>query len=183
MFTALIAALLTSQTAPPPGWHLSGSNSAKYIVRTDRKECFSGESSGYLGSRSDNEEVGFGTLMQSFLADNYRGKRVQLSARVKLKDVHGWAGVWMRIDGSNDDVLGFDNMQERPLRGTSTTWTSVAIVLDVPSHAKNIALGILLSGTGETWIDDIQLDVVDKSVPTTGTAILSNSPRNFDFET
>lgn len=182
MFSALFAALIASQTVPPAGWHLAGSDPADYIVRTDRGVYSGGRSGGYLGARPEVRASGFGTLMQSFRADDYRGKRLRLRASVRLRDVRGWAGLWMRIDGPDDETLGFDNMQSRPLQGTNDTWRAVQVVLDVPTTSESISFGILLSGTGETWIDDIRLEEVDASVPVTGAAREPKAPRNLDFE-
>ena len=70
----------------------------------------------------------------------------------------------MRVDG-NGGTLAFDNMQSRPIRGT-TDWTLVSVVLDVPSDATGIAIGLLLSSPGEAWIDDASLEVVGTDVPT-----------------
>ena len=55
---------------------------------------------------------GFGTLMQSFKADAYRGKRIRLSAWMKTENAAS-AQMWLRLDGTKS-VLGFDNMDSRP---------------------------------------------------------------------
>jgi hypothetical protein len=59
--------------------------------------------------------------MQSFdakMMQNYLGKRVRFSAAVKTEDVQSWAGLWMRVDKGSQTVE-FDNMQDRPLKGTA----------------------------------------------------------------
>jgi len=120
--------------------------------------------------------------MQSFDAKDYLGKRLRLTAWVKAADVRDWAGVWMRVDGSGTKSLAFDNMENRPIKGTKA-WTRCDIVLDVAENATGIAFGILLSGEGKVWISDIGFQVVDKSVPVTssqGTA--SPQPKNLDFD-
>ena len=65
-------------------------------------------------------------MMQEFAAINYRGKKVALSAYVKSEDVTGWSGLWMRVDGQDDKVLAFDNMQNRRITGT-TGWNHPVI--------------------------------------------------------
>ena len=187
MLIALLSVLtaIGQSSDPPAGWILAGSSPADYITRTDPQEHHTGRSSGHLRSRSEAAQEGdkFGTLMQSFKADAYLGKRIRLSAHVKVRDVLDWAGLWMRIDGPKNEVLGFDNMQDRPLRGTLTGWNPVFVVLDVPNNAGDIAFGILVAGHGETWIDDVTLEVVDTSVPVTGSASATTAtPQNLDFE-
>jgi hypothetical protein len=97
----------------------------------------------------------------------------------------GWAGLWLRVDGSDPNrSLAFDNMQSRPIKGTSG-WSQCQIVLDVAPDAKDIAFGILLDGQGGVWLDDINFEIVDLSVPTTGmraSVDLPAKPKNLDFE-
>jgi len=118
--------------------------------------------------------------MQTFDATEYRGKRLRLSAYVKSESVENWAGVWMRIDRAKESVA-FDNMQNRPITGTQG-WTQHSIVLDVDPNATGVAFGILLSGKGAVWIDDLAFEVVGEDVPVTDMRVPSKSPRNLDFE-
>jgi hypothetical protein len=85
--------------------------------------------------------------MQEISADAYHGKRVRLSANAKASDVQGWAGLWMRVDGDGSRPLAFDNMGNRPIKGT-TDWKRYDIVLDVAGQATDVAFGILLTGRG-----------------------------------
>lgn len=68
-----------------------------------------------------DEAKGFGTLTQWFRADEYRGKRLRMTAYVRTSGVERWAGLWMRIDGKEKTGLAFDNMMRRPVKGT-TDW-------------------------------------------------------------
>jgi hypothetical protein len=122
--------------------------------------------------------------MQTFKADTFRGKRIRLSGFVKSEEVNDWAGLWMRIDGPAKEILGFDNMQSRSIKKT-TDWKKYEIVLDVPELSQEIAFGMLLSGGGQVWMDDLKFEVVDKSVATTGSgkeAMSAKGPMNLGFE-
>ncbi len=147
------------------GWFLAGTAPQNYETGTDQVVTHDGKSSGYLSSTVPSSE-GFGTWMQMFKADDYRGKRLRLSAYVKAENVIDWAGLWMRIDGPENEVLGFDNMQNRPIGGT-VDWQQVVIILDVPQNSVDIAFGILLQGVGRVWIDNVQFEVVGQDVSTT----------------
>jgi hypothetical protein len=105
------------------------------------------------------------TLLQSFLADEYRGKRVRFSAYVRCQDLSDWAGLWMRVD-TDKNSPSFDNMMERPIGGT-TDWTKHDIVLEVPADAEVVTIGLLLVGDGKVWIDDASFDVVPSDTGTT----------------
>jgi len=63
-------------------------------------------------------------------------------------------------------------MDDRPIEGT-TDWGKYEIVLDVPEGASKIAFGALLSGVGQIWFDDLLIEIVPGSTPTTGN-------KNFD---
>jgi len=179
---AIGAMLLTAPcwvaAASPEGWFLAGSDPGSYTMVRDTTVTREGRSSGRLASTTTPK--GFGTMMQSFEPGEYLGKRVRMTGYVRAKDVKKWAGLWLRVDGKTREVLSFDNMQDRPIKGTSD-WKRHDIVLDVPAEASNISFGILLDGTGTVWLTDMRFDVVDTSVPTTGTAKRSR-PTNLNFE-
>jgi len=168
----------------PKGWFPAGSHPKDYEMSIDRDVSRSGKASASLKSIVP-ETGGFGTLMQTFKADAFRGKRVRMSGYVKSREVKDWAGLWMRIDGSkSDEMLGFDNMQDRPIKGT-TDWAKYEIVLDVPEQSGGIAFGILLGGRGQVWMDDLKFEVVGKDVATTGGKAaegITKGPTNLDFE-
>src|SRR5439155_1751743 len=101
-----------------------------------------------------------------------------MSGYVKAERVEQWAGLWMRVDGVGQRTLGFDNMQNRPIKGTQD-WAKYDVVLDVPNDSVGIYFGILLSGKGQVWLDTIQFEFVGSNVPTTG--IIQLEPSNLDF--
>jgi|SRR5690606_17981008 len=146
------------------GWFLTGSNPENYEIGLVKDA----ERNGNVAFLKSKKAVdGFGTIMQSFNPSNYLGKRVRLSGYVKSKDVKNWAGMWFRIDGpEKGKSLAFDNMQERPIKGT-TEWKKYEIVLDAPENSTNFAFGVLQVGPGEVWLDDLKFEIVDKSVPLT----------------
>ena len=167
----------------PDGWFPAGSNPSEYEMGIDNSTFQSGNSCAYIKSKSPKEKE-FGTLMQTISAENYLGKRLQLSGYIKSENVKGWSGLWMRIDGNNNQQLGFDNMQGRAIKGT-TEWKKYEIVLDIPSNSKSINYGLLLGGEGKVWFDNFKLEEVDKSIPVTNLRKenkLLSQPINLDFE-
>ena len=78
-----------------------------------------------------------------------------------------------------------DGKENRSVKGT-TDWKKYEIVLDVPFNSSNIAYGALLVGTGQIWFDNLNFEVVDNSIPTTGEGAESwtpnKEPTNLDFE-
>ncbi len=173
----------TSGSSMPNGWISAGSAPKDFDMGADHAAGHAGKACGFLKAKVAKPS-GFGTLMQMCKADGYLGKRVRMSAWVRADHVTGWAGVWMRVDGTDNKMLAFDNMRSRPITGTQG-WTKAQVVLDVAPEASALAFGILLDGPGVVWIDDVQFEVVDKSVATTGVGMgpsLAAAPQNLDFE-
>ena len=168
----------------PKGWIKAGDHPMSYEVGTTTDAGRTGKV-GYIKS-IEKKIKGFGTLMQMIIPNTYMGKRVKMSAFIKTVDVKEWVGLWMRVDGQKDDCLGFDNMQERPIKGT-TAWKQYEIVLDIPNDTKALAYGVLVSGTGSALIDDIKFEVVDQNTPTTNIMTAEKNkypsdPVNINFE-
>ena len=165
----------------PTGWLLAGSNPSNYRTGVDRTDQRGGLPSAYLASLGNGN--GFGTLMQSISATNYTGKRIRLRGWAKSNEVSNWAGFWLRVDKERE-TLAIDNMHDRGIKGTRP-WTIYDIVLDVPADATSIPFGVLLTGTGEVWMSDVSLEVVDMTTPATATTLspraLPLSPVNLSF--
>jgi hypothetical protein len=163
--TATVLCCLTCATPArgemPKGWFGGG---AGYELTADTEVKHGGKASGSL--KATDAAKNFGSFTSAIRADNYRGKRVRLVAFVKPEGVKDWAGLWLRVDGKEKTAIAFDNMNARPIKGTSD-WTKYGLVLDVPKEAEEIYFGCLLAGTGRLWVDDMELLVVGNDVPVT----------------
>lgn len=155
----------------PKGWGKTGSEPQNYEMHQDTSVKRSGNSSVTIKSTASVTKDGFGSVVQSILPDEFRGKRIRMSGYLKSEGVAEWGGFWLRIDGADPAAvpLDFDNMENRPLKGTSD-WKKYEIVLDVPQEAAEIVYGFLLKGKGQVWADDLEIrtvgrDVVKTSIP------------------
>ena len=120
--------------------------------------------------------------MQSCSATDFLGKRVKMTSYIKTENVEDWTGMWLRIDSSNHKKsLGFDNMNDRPIKG-NTDWKKCEIILDVPQESATLNYGVLLSGSGKVWFDDVKFTVVDNSVEQTKENGELKKPSNLSFE-
>ena len=147
------------------GWGLTGTRPDAYEVRCD--EVFTDCAVPILRTRAfKSEPLGMGSLTHSEGAETWRGRRLELKAELRSGAVDGWAGLWMRIDGPNGKVLAFDNMQNRPLRGT-TSFQWYSVVLDVPLDAERVSFGVLLHGPGAVFIRELVFQEVDVDVSST----------------
>jgi len=156
-----------SQTAQAPkGWSLTGSHRENYYLTTDGKVRHGGKASATLISKNSASDDGFGSMKQEIKADNYRGQRIRYSGYVKAELATQRTALWMRVEGADGKILAFDNMDDRPAKGT-TGWRKYEIVLDVPEAAQHIALGALFEGKGQIWVDDLKLETVGREVAST----------------
>ena len=166
-------------------WLITGTAPDKYKTGIDRTVFHTGTASAFI--QSEEEEFvpdEYATIMQQFRAERFLGKRVRFSAFVKALEVEGWAGLWLRLDGKFSVTLKLDNMQNRPIKGT-INWNLYSCVLDVPEETELINIGILLTGKGRVWLDDVSFQEVDRTVPVTDFEIQKeypDYPENLTFE-
>ncbi len=167
--------------APPAGWLIAGSAPANYVIAVETATPVSGSKSASITAKPTAARNGFATLMQMIAADDYRGSRLRLSGYLRTAAADR-SQMWMRVDGPDHQVLAFDNMDSRPVTGT-TGWKRYDIVLDVPPTSVDVAFGFFLAGGGKVWGADFQLDKVGTAVPVTSQEpILPRNPRNLNFE-
>jgi len=170
-------------TTEMKGWGLSGSNPELYELKIDNSIFHSSTKSGLLYTKGEANEQQFGTMMQSFQADNYKGKRIKMSCFLKTEQVTK-CGAWFRVDNGNGDTIQFDNMENRSIHGT-TEWNHYSIILDIPEESSSIHFGVLLIGRGKVWADDFRFEEVDDKVETTNMLsqdhLLPKHPSNLDF--
>ncbi len=145
---------------PVKGWSVAGTRPQDYEFGTAHLD---GANCAFIKARETPKADGFGSLGQYIAADNYRSQRLQLSAEMKT-DNAARAQLWMRVDGARSKMLGFYNMGDKPVVGT-TGWKRYDVVLDVPPEAVAIAFGYFLSGNGTVWARDFKLEAVNKDVP------------------
>ncbi|MBX7248389.1 MAG: hypothetical protein K1X35_04980 [Caulobacteraceae bacterium] len=182
-----------SRTSPDgQGWYRAGINAEDYIFHTGsqgigrrgqrmsdadelRSRVFQdslafpppeGLDAVSIRSKPAARPGGMGTLSRTLPARRFLGKRVRLSANIHTERA-GRVQMWMKVTGAHDRVLAFDDMQSRPLRGT-TRWRRYSIVLNVPANAVEISYGFLLAGSGAAFANDFALNVTPGTTPVTG---------------
>jgi hypothetical protein len=112
--------------------------------------------------------AGFGNLMQSFDAKEFRGKRIVLTAKVRLLGVAGRVAgrtqCWLRVDRENQQMGFFDNCGDRPIMAPE--WQTVRIAGDVAEDATNICVGLMvLGGDGPADLDAVTITATDQPEP------------------
>jgi hypothetical protein len=142
-----------------------GRTAADYEIAVDEEVARDGLPSGVLRAIAAAPGGG-GSMMQVIVPRSYRGRRVRLSAWVRTAEATE-AGIWMRVDDTENQILAFDNMRSRCIRGT-TDWRHQDVVLDVAPDAARLAFGSWLEGSGAIWLNDVRLEIVAADVAVTG---------------
>ena len=163
----------------PLDWSTGQSEPKRYEIGCDKSLEHNGQNVFTIKSIKSKID-GFGSSMKTIKSDFYLGKTVRMTGYVKTEKVKSLAGLWMRVDYYKAQVLAFDNMQNRGIKGT-TDWMKYEVVLFVPTDATSISYGVLLDGTGQVWFKDVTLDVVDDSLEETG-SIKGRKSKTISFE-
>jgi len=106
----------------------------------------------------------YGTVMQVIDATPLAGKTVRLSAWMRTEGIpesgRGGAGlVLTAMRGSS--ILAHDFMKRGRLRG-DTEWRRVSVELALPARTTRLEAGATLEGAGTAWVDDFELEVVER---------------------
>lgn len=140
----------------PEGW--SGRPATHFTVARDcevrREERCALRISGGAGMASGE----FQPLGQSLGPGAVAGNHLVLTGWIRTANVEGgWAGMWARADVEGKTVM-LDNMLRNGPRGTSD-WQHFEVRLPVAANATVVAFGVLLTGRGTAWFDDLRLRV------------------------
>ncbi len=142
----------------PKNWYVNGEG---FKITLDNHEKHAGKVSLKM-EMPDDPNGKFGVFTTMLPIELAAGKNVEYKGWIKTKNVkNGYAGLWFRVDGENNAMLGFDNMGDRGLEGNND-WTQVSIKMDVSKDAKNIVFGGLFPGQGTAWFDDLELYINGK---------------------
>lgn len=125
----------------------------------------------------------YAVLMQSIVADPYRGRKVKLTASIRTESAD-LGTIWMRVDRAPGSALRFDNMTKRkrngPLKKT-IGWTERSVILEVPDEATSIHFGFFLKGYGRVWARPFRLESTLDDETATGSDRYLPGPTNLDF--
>jgi C-terminal processing protease CtpA/Prc len=134
----------------PPGW--VGGPAA--TLQVDNQVAHSGKWSVRL-ERSAESHGQSSALTKSVPVD-FKGKEIELRGYLRLADVERGAGLWLREDGDEGQMLSLANMDQQMVGGTKD-WAEYSVKLPVKANARTLFFGAYLVGTGTAWVDDLRL--------------------------
>lgn len=152
----------------PDGWKKWG---AEYEAGVDNKIYYSAPKSYFVNSNANATDKTVGEVNTQTDEKIYRGKRIKLSANLRVsKEVTGrtaGAAIYIQMyDSSGSKMImgGFDCYTwDKP-----NNWRNCSVVLDVPENTKILYYAYKIFGKGQVWADDISLDIVSNEVPIKG---------------
>jgi hypothetical protein len=156
---------LTGWSAYPPG-----------TVSADDRVTHSGHWSVRL--QRDAQSAGTFSVITRRLPVDFRGGVVELRGYLRLQNVSGNAGLWLRQDADGKPVA-LENMDSQKVTGTHE-WAQYRIALPINPQAQQMFFGVLVSGTGTLWADDLELLVDGK--PIAEAAAMAPMPVDHEFD-
>ena len=100
---------------------------------------------------------------------SFKAQRIELRGWLRTENVNGFVGLWLRENGQTPNgqskELASEDMRGQRVEGT-TRWKEYSISLSVDPpvqpEVRVLYFGVVLSGTGKAWADDLQLLVDGK---------------------
>ncbi len=162
----------------PAGWNFKGE---KFVAALESEGVHGGKACARVATPSGATGWGSGWFTQTIAAAPLRGKRVRVTSFLRLKDLNGYAGMTIEVKSADKEMLAIDRRQDHARDGTSD-WAMDTVVVDVAAAAETIEYGMVVSGSGTAWVDDVVVETVGPDVPSTDLKSCVRAPANLDFE-
>jgi hypothetical protein len=150
---AALARQLTFETDHPGGWPAGWNQQPAQSARADEAVVRSGRWAARI-ERAAGAAGEFTTLSRVIPLD-VAGKTVVLRGFLRTEAVTGFAALWLREDGVTPSVA-FGSTQNRQVKGTSD-WHEHSVSVPVRPEGTRLTFGVIVSGSGTVWVDDLEL--------------------------
>jgi hypothetical protein len=154
------------------GWHVDEQGlpwrrnlrPAEYVIGAVATEGMAGSEAMVVAARRDASRDGSAGAMRTIpIEDDWRGKRVRLSARMKSSQVQ-WANMWLYAARPVPLPRQQVSYAARSLRDGTNAWCRMEFELRIPEDATSLSYGFSLSGgEGGVWADSFAVEMVERS--------------------
>lgn len=136
------------------GWQfVQHAGPQSYAPELDTRSPFAGKAS----FRVTRTAVQFyGSLIQDLKATGLGGRRVELSAALRCKDV-GKRGWKLFLNANVRASLAYS-----PGCTGTTDWQRDTVTLQLPANTKRLTVGATLLDAGTGWVDDVTVRLLDR---------------------
>jgi C-terminal processing protease CtpA/Prc len=138
----------------PIGWDLTFGGQNHYEAKLDSVIKREGKYSVSLTKGNGSGSYG---AINFPINTRLHGKTLMLIAAIKTENItNGWAGLWLRVDGEDQHILSFENMEKEGIKGTNDWKEYMVQVPYDEGEAVTINAGALLAGNGKIWLDKVR---------------------------
>jgi RNA polymerase sigma factor (sigma-70 family) len=139
-------------------WHAWSFSSPHYAHTLDGSTLHDGHPTICLNSTVARSGEWYAWDWNDRYPDQYRGKRVRMSAWIKTQNVYDPSGLNFRIMGDHLDAIA--PTVTKFIRGTND-WKKYELIASIPEETGCICSGFRLNGRGKLWLDDVKYEIVD----------------------
>lgn len=137
------------------GWNLFYEKENTYKVQLDSLIKKQGKYSISITSANGKDEYG---AISYPINKTFHGSTLTLFGWIKTENVRdGFAGLWLKISGTENKLLTLENMDKSDIKGTNE-WKEYSIQVPYDENeAVSINMGAWLNGKGKIWVDSFRL--------------------------
>jgi hypothetical protein len=132
---------------------------AGFTAARSTKGCRTGAGCAVISAGAATEKGSEAGIVQQFDAEPYQGRRMRLSAWVRLEN--GGRGDWIKLSFAATGDHGEASFTQKGRGVDSSEWTQAEVIGKVPFRAETIQILIAMRGKGRAWIDDVAFEPVE----------------------
>lgn len=136
-------------------WQVGG---AGYNVGLDTGAAAKGKQSLVFRYEKPALDGAYGFVSSQLPIEKCRGKRVRLTGMLKVGEACQFLSLFIRANKGIDPTAYI----RQPPRGPKVTqeFTSHSVELDIPMEADSLRFGVVMSGEGMGWADDLSIEIL-----------------------
>ncbi|HEX8228700.1 MAG TPA: hypothetical protein VF826_05225 [Chloroflexia bacterium] len=152
------------------GWLVDGNYPPGFEIGLDDKDAYGGTASAYIKSTSNlSSDSDAASLEQWFDPSQFRNQRIRVTGYMRSNNISKNVLLRVGVKSGNGKAANVAEIPTGVVHGRQT-WQPYSLVVDVPRDSLYISVSMLLEGQGEVWFDDLKVEIVDRSVPLTGSS-------------
>ncbi|MEJ7559332.1 MAG: S41 family peptidase [Pedobacter sp.] len=134
-----------------------------YSYTLDKNTKHAGASALRISS-ANNEKGSYMPFSQEVPITVDRLKKIAVTAYIKCADVQNESTLWCQILDGHGKMIGFQNLGTQGVKvGGTSDWKKYTMPMTVNAKAKKLLLGGYLSGIGNVWFDDFDIEDMSQS--------------------
>lgn len=140
------------------GWLLA-TQDENYTVEIDSETAFNGAHSVFIEGATTAEEGSAEWVMQHLDIRPYRNQNILISGQFKTNSLSDSSSLVFLAESLNWTVPNANRLKSQELSATNQ-WQELSIIFPVHRQAESMILAFGLSGEGQFWLDDIQIESI-----------------------